>query len=242
MKSFYVYYSYEEWGRGYIGARECECSPEEDKLYFGSFHDKTFNPSEKIILGYFDTREEALEAESNLHLFFQVDANPHFANLSRQTSKKFTYSSEGETWVTNGSEERKISPDESLPEGFRFGRILERRQWFTNGVQDLWLTDGEEPPSGFVRGRARMRAENNPQFNTKWINNGEVNAKIDVQATPPEGWGLGFILGRDKKVWINDGQKSKQHPAHHPLPEGWTKGRVMPWASSAGKKSKPNTK
>ena len=48
-KYFYVYYSYEPWGRGYIGKRECWCLPEEDVKYFGSYRDKTFKPTEKII-------------------------------------------------------------------------------------------------------------------------------------------------------------------------------------------------
>ena len=30
----YVYYSYEEYGRGYIGSRTCRCLPEEDINYF----------------------------------------------------------------------------------------------------------------------------------------------------------------------------------------------------------------
>jgi len=90
MKHYYVYYSYEPWGRGYIGRRECSCLPEEDTNYFGSFYDKTFKPGEKIILGVFDTREEAIAAEVKLHSFYKVDKNPHFANLSRQTSTKFS--------------------------------------------------------------------------------------------------------------------------------------------------------
>ena len=59
-KYFYVYYSYEPWGRGYIGKRECECLPEEDVKYFGSYRDKTFKPTEKIILQTFDTVEEVM--------------------------------------------------------------------------------------------------------------------------------------------------------------------------------------
>ena len=90
MKHYYVYYSYEPWGRGYIGKRECSCLPEEDTSYFGSFYDKTFKPSEKIILSVFDTREDAIEAEVKLHFFYKVDKNPHFANLSRQTSVGFS--------------------------------------------------------------------------------------------------------------------------------------------------------
>jgi hypothetical protein len=88
-KYFYVYYSYEPWGRGYIGKRECCCLPEDDVKYFGSFFDKTFKPTQKIILEIFDNCENCLEAEILLHDFYQVDINPHFANKSKQKSKHF---------------------------------------------------------------------------------------------------------------------------------------------------------
>ena len=96
---FYVYYSYEEYGRGYIGKRECKCFPEEDIKYFGSFKDKTFKPTQKIILEIFDSVEEALEAECILHDFYEVDKNPHFANRAKQTSKKFYYISPKENMI-----------------------------------------------------------------------------------------------------------------------------------------------
>ena len=88
-KYFYVYYSYEPWGRGYIGKRECWCLPEKDVKYFGSYKDKTFKPTEKIILQIFDTLDEALDAEILLHEFYQVDINPHFANIYIHRSKNF---------------------------------------------------------------------------------------------------------------------------------------------------------
>jgi hypothetical protein len=87
-KYFYVYYSYEPWGRGYIGKRECLCLPEEDVKYFGSFGDKTFKPTEKIILETFDSKENALEAERLLHKFYNVKDNPHFANKANQSSSR----------------------------------------------------------------------------------------------------------------------------------------------------------
>ena len=80
----YVYYSYEEWGRGYIGVRSCKCKPEEDVKYFGSFKDKTFKPKEKIIISTFSSRGSALLAEIKLHAFFDVSINPYFANKSKQ--------------------------------------------------------------------------------------------------------------------------------------------------------------
>jgi phage gp16-like protein len=89
-KHFYVYYSYEEFGRGYIGSRGCKCLPEEDFKYYGSFWDKTFKPTGKIILAEFDNRRDAYDAEVVLHKFYDVVNNPHFANQSRALTSGFT--------------------------------------------------------------------------------------------------------------------------------------------------------
>jgi hypothetical protein len=88
---YYVYYSYEEWGRGYIGSRISKVIPSQDKCYFGSFKDKTFKPNKKIIIQEFNTRSEAINAEIILHEFFNVDINPKFANQAKQRSIKFSY-------------------------------------------------------------------------------------------------------------------------------------------------------
>jgi hypothetical protein len=113
-KYFYVYYSYEPWGRGYIGKRECECLPEEDVKYFGSYRDKSFKPTEKIVLEIFSTLQEVLEAEILLHEFYQVDKNPHFANRAKATSTAFYYSASGEDHHGYGK-----SPADSTIEGAR---------------------------------------------------------------------------------------------------------------------------
>ena len=82
---YYTYYTYEEWGRGYIGCRGSKVQPEQDIKYMGSFTDKTFKPTQKIILHEYNTREEALTDEILLQRFFTVASNPHFANKSYQT-------------------------------------------------------------------------------------------------------------------------------------------------------------
>jgi hypothetical protein len=86
----YVYYSYEEWDRGYIGVRSCKCLPEADLTYLGSYSDKTFAPTEKIIIAEFESREQALQAEIDLHSFYRVHVNPHFANKASSTSTFFS--------------------------------------------------------------------------------------------------------------------------------------------------------
>jgi len=86
----YTYYSYEECGRGYFGSRTCKCLPEKDAYYFGSFKDKTFKPTQKIILkSDYATREEAYADEIILQQYYKVIENPHFANRAYQTSTKF---------------------------------------------------------------------------------------------------------------------------------------------------------
>ena len=85
----YVYRSYEEGGRDYIGRRTCNCMPEKDTKYLGSFRDKTFNPTGKTILFVCETREEAADIEIELHDFFDVAVNPQFANMAKATSTWF---------------------------------------------------------------------------------------------------------------------------------------------------------
>ena len=139
MENHYVYYSYEEFGRGYIGCRTCEASPEKDS-YMGSFHDESFNPSHKIILKTFSTREEALQAEVNLHEFYQVDKNPHFANKSKQKTTGFYYSEkkfgkENPFYGKSHSEETK--------------KVIRQHQIENNG---------------YVKNRRSYEGENNPFY------------------------------------------------------------------------------
>ena len=88
-QNHYVYCSYEEWGREYVGRRTCDCLPEEDTKYFGSFRDKTFKPKGKDILFVCETREEAAEIEIKLHDFFDVAVNPQFVNRAKAVSTGF---------------------------------------------------------------------------------------------------------------------------------------------------------
>lgn len=79
-KTNYVYLSYEENGRKYIGSRTCyDCTPEDDP-YLGSYTDKTFHPTKKEILAVCETRNEANIIESFLQHKFNIIDNPEYAN------------------------------------------------------------------------------------------------------------------------------------------------------------------
>ena len=116
-KHHYVYHSYEEWGREYIGVRSCNCLPEEDIRYFGSFKDKTFNPTGKNILFVRETRQEVAEIEIILHDFFDVAVNPRFANMAKATSTKFNTAGVPVTEETR----KKMSVAKSGEKHYQFG-------------------------------------------------------------------------------------------------------------------------
>ena len=108
---YYTYYSYEEYGRGYIGSRGCYCLPEEDIKYLGSFSDKNFKPTKKIILkSDYATREEAYADEIILHNFYDVANNPHFANKAKASSTKFYISREQSSEIgrKNGKKAKEL--------------------------------------------------------------------------------------------------------------------------------------
>jgi hypothetical protein len=152
----YTYYSYEPYGRGYIGVRQCSCLPEEDTHYFGSYSDVTFQPTEKIILSLFESREEAVAAEVKLHSFYDVGNNIHFANKARQLTTGFSFSSNGErngkgnptygkVRITNGDEERVVSL-EDIPSGWYRGRSTKSKEKSANRCG----------PRGHIKTRGKM--------------------------------------------------------------------------------------
>lgn len=76
----FVYNSYEQWGRNYIGVHSTN---DLDDNYLGSYVDPTFKPVGKDILEFYETRKEAELAEILLHNFFDVANNPSFANQAK---------------------------------------------------------------------------------------------------------------------------------------------------------------
>jgi len=137
MTYHYTYYSYEEWGMGYFGSRSCECLPEEDVNYLGSFKSKTFNPTQKIILkDDYATRAEAIVDEIILHDYYDVAENPHFANQAKQKTTGFYYSAKGVV----RSEEYKKKMSERLK-----GREI-KPEWIEKAKQNRRSFEGEQNP------------------------------------------------------------------------------------------------
>jgi hypothetical protein len=192
----YVYYSYERWNRGYIGVK-FDSDPEEDE-YFGSFTDKTFNPTEKVVIATFDTREEALEAEVKLHEFFQVDKNPHFANQSKQLTSKFQYDATGRKHTEETK--RKISAGNKRAMSGRTGRNHNRfgtthSEETKNKIRQkaLGRTHTEETKQKMSKqrkGRKSPSGENSPTYGLLWWVNKDNKAML-AKVCPGEEWRRG---------------------------------------------------
>lgn len=174
MGNAYTYYSFEEYGRGYIGARSK--SPIGDDAYMGSYKDKSFNPTQKIILAEYETWEEALEAEVLLHEFYDVARNPHFANQAKQMSKGFSTAGvpswnagKSAPWMRTEksrktkqkmSESRlKMLENRSEEESSRIAKLGHSkrkpldRMWITDGNNNLYVSRSSEIPEGWKKGR-----------------------------------------------------------------------------------------
>jgi len=221
-KHHYVYHSYEEWGRDYIGIRSCDCLPEEDTKYFGSFKDKTFKPTEKTILFVCETRKEAGEIEIKLHDFFDVAVNPQFANRSKQTSTKFDT-----TGVPRTEEDkRKISETMSGENHHQFGVPKSEEQRKKQSVAMLGKNVGktltEEHKKKLSVG---MSGENNPNYGRFGALNHSSKAIIAIQ---PDGTELHFGSGCEaaRKLEINQGSLCGLYLKIGHVP---TKGKFKGW-------------
>jgi len=216
MKHFYVYYSYEEYGRGYIGKRECECLPDEDINYLGSFHDKSFYPTQKIILETFDSVEEALEAECVLHDFYEVDKNPHFANRAKQTSKKF-YCNLGPGKEANKRRSelmkteynpmsnpelkekarknliRTLSNPEVKKKKSKSGKLSHNQPEVIEKHRKAAIKSHQNPETKRKHIEAKL-GEKNPCYGKRWITNGKENKYINSTDKVPDDFDYGRVL------------------------------------------------
>jgi hypothetical protein len=232
-KHHYVYHSFEEWGRDYIGIRSCDCLPEEDTRYFGSFKDKTFKPTGKNILFVCETRQEVAEIEIILHDFFDVAVNPKFANRSKQTSTKFDTTgvlhteetkrkkSEANSGVPKSDEWKQAMSKRMSGENHpMYGRTGEKNPLFGVPRTEEWkkANSGENHPLfGVPRTEAQKKAQSEKMSGEKHPNYGNTGALSPcskaIIAIEPDGterrYGSIIDAVRDAELGISAGHLRK---------------------------------
>lgn len=106
--------------------------------------------------------------------------------VSEQTRALIRAEILGRRWITNGSHERQVDPQEPLAAGWYYGRIVSFR-WITNRVETKAIKPGEALPLGWKYGTTILRQP--------WITDGDKEAKLPVNGVLPSGW----IFGRKKR-------------------------------------------
>ena len=177
-----VYLSFEEDGRNYIG-KHTSSNPYDD--YLGSFTDKEFDPTTKIILEYATTEEGALAAEIRWQKVFRVAENQVFANKAYQTSSGFKYSepyteerrnahrelAKDPEWLRKTSKKGK-KEKESTREKKR--RVV-RGSWWTSSKGEL-RRSVECPGGGWEKRRGGV--------GLWWVNNKNKTCQSESQPGP----------------------------------------------------------
>ena len=212
-KHHYVYHSYEEWEGGYIGCRTCDCPPEEDIKYFGSFSDKTFFPTEKTILFVCETRQEAMEIEIKLHDFFDVAVNPQFANMAKATSTGFD-----RTGLQSGEKNPMYGRTGEKNPRFGVPDTEEQKQAKSKRMAGVPRTEGE---------KKKLSVANSGEKNPNYGNTGALHpGSKAIIAIEPDGTQRHYGSGREaaRELEINHGNLSGYLNTGHVPTKGKWKG------------------
>jgi hypothetical protein len=166
-----VYLSYEEGlvGRCYVGKHSTD-NPYDD--YFGSFHDLSFSPVGKHILGVYRTPQGATQGEIMWQRVLNVVEDPRYVNRAYQTSTGFD---------TTG---RKRSVKETSPGGLAMKGML---VWNDGVTQTRAKTC---PGPNWVRGYVEDNLEScraNPKGTSWWFNPDTGENKRSLES-PGEEW------------------------------------------------------
>lgn len=183
MKNWHiVYLSFEsrQTGRDYIGKHSTKNLHDG---YLGSYHDLSFNPESRIILGYYKSAQAAVIAEIQWQRVFRVVENPQFANKSYQTSEGFDTTG----YKFSDDHSKKLSEKVSGEGNPMFGRCgnlapSTNMRWYYDPVTGNECYS-QSCPQGYLPGRPSM---SDPEKVYKRLKNrvcasGEKNGRCKLQ-------------------------------------------------------------
>jgi hypothetical protein len=215
-----LYVSYEGMtsGRSYVGAHSTD---DLQDGYFGSYVDKSFSPTHKIIVGYYNSREALLKAEETLQKSLDVVRDPRYANQSIQHGSGFTYGFLGRThsqeFVDNLSQrnkERVWTP--------------QMKEAASQSQKERWRKMSDQEKKEYaLRSSDQWKGVSMPEEQKRKIGEsqmGEKNHRFGKTESPET---------REKKAqkmrgryWGNNGVEEKMFTPEEAVPDGWVSGRL----------------
>jgi len=201
----FLYNSFEEHpgGRDYIGAHSTEDLYDG---YLGSFSDKSFKPTSRIIISFYPCRKSLIKAEISIQKMLNVVEDPQYANRAYQTSTgfcclgaKFPGKNTGIKWSEEAKENRR---GEGNPNYGKIANLKTRNQMMLKklgannpmyGRSDvlgnlITVVDTEGVSHSFPSIR---QASTNLGINRKTLAKVALNSGV-IQAGPFKGWGVSY--------------------------------------------------
>lgn len=137
----------------------------------------------------------------------------------------------GKRWITDGIQNKVISKNTTVPNGWVTGRtmvndtVVEKTMWITDGFNNKRVPLDFKIEDGWKKGH--------PIKGTIWITNGVNNKRVSLDFKIEDGWRKGHTV-KDKDrlrsssryMWITNGHKSIKIPRDSLIPDGWKRGYV----------------
>jgi len=207
MEFHTVYNSYEISGRDYIGKHSTD-NPYDD--YKGSFKDESFDPDEKIVIGYSKTPEGAVWLEIQYQRAFKVAEDPQFANRSYQTSDKFVTMVSGENHPNRGRKRPDLTARNTTDNPAKRPEVVEKIKKSRNSVK-------HNESVREARQTTESRQKSRDAASRQWAKPGAKEALAKKRT------GMGNPC-YGKRWWVNaEGKTVYQHEPPNP---DWQNGRV----------------
>lgn len=201
----FVYLSYEETpnGRCYVGQHSTDSL---EDGYLGSYSDKSFNPTSRIILEYCKSKVGAVAAEMRWQRALRVAEDPNFANRSYQTSTRFIYPWRGK----KRSEKDKMNKSKAAK---GVPKSENHRKKLSEARKNMKLSESHKRNIGLsCLGREVTKQTRNKISKSKL---GKPQSKEHLEK---------LSLIRTGKKWWNNGHVETQ--SYEPPSPDWTRGRV----------------
>jgi hypothetical protein len=247
--------------RHYYGTRSSKVLPEKDLgvKYFSSSLDKEFikdqklNPDDyryKIILCT-SSRKRALRYECRIHKIFNVDTNPAFYNIARQTSTKFSTSgklavrdADGNTFLTS-TDDPRLKTGELVSVNHRKLVVRDKGgNTFSVSKDDPRFLSGELV--GNTKGRVTVKDEDGNSFSvskddTRYLSGelvtfwkGRKHSKETlkkIKFSRSKNQLIGERNGAFGTQWICNLllKENRKISKNDSIPDGWTLRRQMRW-------------
>jgi len=168
-----LYLSYEETGRDYVGAHSTD---DLNDGYMGSYKDKTFNPDNRITIGYYRTREALIQAEISMQKVLNVSKDPQYANRSIQTSTGFDRSGVPDTSETRRKKSKSHTGKKRSAEQVEAMTEAQNRPEVSKRKSESMKGDSNPSKRPNVRATLseKSKGENNPMYGRPSAMRGKV--------------------------------------------------------------------